>query len=86
LDKRGLITPIKSTIDLSISGRFIQNKLLKQGLRGSNNKQLHFFSDLYREEQINHIQDGEIIIKPSGEIVISGIDPLVWEHDGSASN
>ncbi len=77
-----LFHSLTSFTDLLIAGRFIQNKKIKSGLRGSSNKTYHFFTKRYNQTLIENTQDSEIIIKPNGEIVITGIDPLVWvDHE-----
>jgi anaerobic ribonucleoside-triphosphate reductase activating protein len=76
----GLLT---ASIDVMIAGRFNHKKLVKSGLRGSSNKTCHFYTDRYTQQQLENTQDSEIIIKPNGEIIVTGIDPLVWASHGS---
>jgi anaerobic ribonucleoside-triphosphate reductase activating protein len=78
-----LFQPLISSIDLMIAGRFNQHQLLKYGLRGSTNKTYHFFTKRYNQTLLENTKTSEIIIKPGGEIVITGIDPLVWETNES---
>jgi anaerobic ribonucleoside-triphosphate reductase activating protein len=67
---------ILSFTDVLIAGRYNQKLRKAEGLCGSSNKSLHFFTHKYSLKDFETIPDLEIIIKPSSELIISGIEPL----------
>lgn len=67
---------LRSCIDVLICGRFQDDKRLAEGLIGSSNKSVHFFSDRYSIEDLDDVPDCEVFISADGEVVFSGIDPL----------
>lgn len=67
---------VSKFVDVLIAGRFDLKKRLASGLIGSSNKQSHFLSTRYSQEDFKAIAAGEIIISESGEIVLTGIDPV----------
>ncbi len=62
-----------SYIDILISGRFKKDYISLHPLKGSENQKIYFLSDRYKEKDLEDIPDKEFIIKPNGEIIISGI-------------
>lgn len=67
---------LRSCVDVLICGRFQEDKRLAEGLIGSSNKTVHFFSDRYSIEDLDDVPDCEVFISADGEVVFSGIDPL----------
>lgn len=67
---------LRSCVDVLICGRFQEDKRLAEGLIGSSNKTVHFFSDRYSMEDLDDVPDCEVFISADGEVVFSGIDPL----------
>lgn len=67
---------LRSCVDVLICGRFQEDKRLAEGLIGSSNKTVHFFSDRYNMSDLDGVPDCEVIISADGEVVFSGIDPL----------
>lgn len=67
---------ILDTVDVVIAGRFILSKRLRKNLRGSSNKTFHFLTPRYSMKDFENIPESEIVITSSGELVISGINPL----------
>lgn len=65
-------------LDVLIAGRYIAAQRLASGLIGSANKSVHFLSPRYSSRDLQEIPQGEIIIGPAGDVVLSGIDPLKW--------
>jgi len=65
-------------VDVLISGRYIESQHLAHGLLGSTNKCLHFLTDRYALQDLQSVPEAEIIVTETGEILMSGIDPLKW--------
>ena len=64
-------------IDVLVAGRFIAKKRVAKGLLGSSNKKIYLLSDRYTEREIASVPEAELILTAKGEILISGIDPLL---------
>lgn len=67
---------LPSLCDVIIAGRYDQKQRVADGLIGSSNKQLIFFGNRYKREDFVLIPQAEVLIKPSGEVVYSGIRPV----------
>jgi len=65
-------------VDVLISGRYIESRRLAHGLLGSSNKRLHFLTDRYAPQDLQAVPEAEVIVTETGEILMSGIDPLKW--------
>ena len=65
-------------VDVLIAGRYVASRRLAQGLVGSSNKIAHFLTSRYAPADLEAVPQAEIIVKPDGEIILSGIDPLEW--------
>ena len=65
-------------IDVLIAGRYVADQRLAAGLIGSANKSVHFLSTRYSSRDLQDVPQGEVLIGPAGEVVLSGIDPLKW--------
>jgi anaerobic ribonucleoside-triphosphate reductase activating protein len=66
------------SLDVLIAGRYQAARRLGHGLIGSANKTIHFLSHRYTPSDFSHLPEAEIIISPQGDIVLSGINPLIW--------
>jgi anaerobic ribonucleoside-triphosphate reductase activating protein len=75
MPKAGTLVPL---IDVLIAGRYISNQRLAQGLIGSRNKTVHFFSNRYSQADLAAVPEAEVILNQNGEIVFSGINPIQW--------
>lgn len=62
-------------IDVLIPGRYLQELKLQEGIRGSANKALLFFSTYYNSEEFEDIPSIEVISHANGEISVTGIAP-----------
>ena len=69
---------LSAYVDVLISGRYIEAQRLAHGLLGSSNKRVYFFTDRYTPQDLRTVPEAEIIVSETGEILISGIDPLKW--------
>lgn len=68
-------TALLAWTDLLIAGPFMQTLATHSGLRGSSNQTLHFLTDRYahlRESLETGASGVEVLIKPSGEIILTG--------------
>jgi anaerobic ribonucleoside-triphosphate reductase activating protein len=64
--------------DILIAGRYIESQRLASGLIGSRNKKVHFITGRYSPAALAAVPEAEIIISPSGDMDITGINPLIW--------
>ena len=64
-------------IDVLLAGRYEQENRLAAGLLGSKNKTIHFLTSRYARKDFETIPEAEIIIKPDGTLISTGIDPFV---------
>ena len=69
--------PILALIDVLIDGRYESSRRTGRNLRGSANQRIHVLTERYTLEQIEATPDAEIRIDPSGNVVITGVNPLV---------
>jgi anaerobic ribonucleoside-triphosphate reductase activating protein len=65
-------------LDVVIAGRYIAENRVASHLIGSANKTLHFLTSRYTTADFQSVPQAEIFISPTGEIRLSGIDPLQW--------
>jgi anaerobic ribonucleoside-triphosphate reductase activating protein len=69
---------LRAYVDILITGRYIESQRLAHGLLGSSNKRVHFLTHRYTPQDLQSIPEAEIILTDTGEILMSGIDPLKW--------
>jgi anaerobic ribonucleoside-triphosphate reductase activating protein len=69
---------ILACIDVLIAGRYDHVQRLARDLRGSANKTVHLLSDRYTMADVQAIPPAEVIITATGEVLMSGIDPVRW--------
>jgi anaerobic ribonucleoside-triphosphate reductase activating protein len=62
-------------LDVLIAGRYEQPLRLSRGLRGSANKTVHLLTGRYTQADLDRVPDAEVIIRPGGQLTVSGIDP-----------
>lgn len=65
-------------LDVLIAGRYVAAQRQASGLIGSANKSVHFLTPRYTAGDLKDIPQGEVLIGPAGDVVLSGIDPLEW--------
>lgn len=65
-------------IDVLIAGRYEANLRVARGLIGSSNKTAHFLTDRYSIQALDETPEAEVTILPDGQVVLSGIHPVVW--------
>lgn len=65
-------------VDVLIAGRYAAAQRLARDLRGSANKTVHLLTDRYTMADVQAVPPAEVIITETGDIVVSGIDPVRW--------
>jgi anaerobic ribonucleoside-triphosphate reductase activating protein len=65
-------------VDVLIAGRYRHQARIARGLAGSANKEFHFFSNRYSASDFSDVPEAEIVIDSSGDLVLSGIEPIRW--------
>jgi anaerobic ribonucleoside-triphosphate reductase activating protein len=64
-------------VDVLIDGRYRAAERLGAGLRGSRNQQIHLLSERHTLAEVEATPTGEVRISASGELVLTGVAPLV---------
>lgn len=64
--------------DVVLAGRYKKSLRVASGLLGSSNKTCHFLTSRYSFDDLQSVPESEVIIEPSGETLISGINPILW--------
>lgn len=64
--------------DVVLAGRYKQSLRLASELLGSSNKTCHFLTSRYSPVDLRPVGEAEVIIEPGGEILLSGINPILW--------
>jgi anaerobic ribonucleoside-triphosphate reductase activating protein len=72
------IDSLLNCVDVLLAGRFDASQRVATGLLGSANKTIHYLTNRYSLPNLEAIPEAEIIVKADGEILFSGIDPLIW--------
>lgn len=72
-DSRDLL----ACVDVLLAGRYETSQHVGRGLLGSANKTVHFLTSRYQPEDLASLPEAEIFISPSGEVLSTGIDPVV---------
>lgn len=67
---------LRQCVDVLICGRYDQTRRIARALRGSDNKTIHFLSGRYTQADLEAVPESEVIISPTGQITISGVNPL----------
>lgn len=71
---------ILAELDVLIDGRYDAKQRLAVGLRGSANQQIHLLTTRYRAEEVHAVPTGEVRITPSGDVIVSGVAPLILKQ------
>lgn len=69
------LAALRGCVDVLLAGRYEPGLRTGNGLRGSPHKTVHLFSDRYTVDDLDRVPDGEVMIRPGGEIVVTGVDP-----------
>jgi anaerobic ribonucleoside-triphosphate reductase activating protein len=58
-----------------VDGRYVADRRIARGLRGSANQRIHLLTPRYCMEDVTGVPEAEIRIGTNGEVVVTGIDP-----------
>ncbi len=67
---------VLARLDVLIDGRYRSTERLANGLRGSANQRIQLLTDRFTLGQLEAVPVAEIRIGPTGELVLTGVDPL----------
>jgi anaerobic ribonucleoside-triphosphate reductase activating protein len=67
---------VLAELDVLIDGRYVAGERLATGLRGSRNQRIHLLTDRYTLADVEATPVAEIVISPSGEVALTGVNPL----------
>ena len=67
---------VLARLDVLIDGRYVAAERLATGLRGSANQRILLLTARYTLADVEATPVGEIRIGPTGEVVLTGVDPL----------
>jgi anaerobic ribonucleoside-triphosphate reductase activating protein len=67
---------VLARLDVLIDGRYVARDRLATGLRGSANQQIQLLTGRYARADVEATPVAEIRIGPTGEVVLTGVDPL----------
>lgn len=67
---------VLAKLDVLIDGRYVAGDRLATGLRGSANQRIHRLTERYTLAELEATPVAEVRITPSGEVVLTGVDPL----------
>jgi anaerobic ribonucleoside-triphosphate reductase activating protein len=63
-------------LDVLVDGRYVAGERLATGLRGSANQRIHLLTNRYSLVDVERTPVAEIVIGPTGELVLTGVDPV----------
>lgn len=67
---------VLARLDVLIDGRYVASDRLATGLRGSANQRIQLLTGRYTLADVEATPVAEIRIGPTGEVVLTGVDPL----------
>lgn len=67
---------VLARLDVLIDGRYVAGDRLATGLRGSANQRIQLLTPHYTRADVEATPVAEIRIGPTGEIVLTGVDPV----------
>jgi len=67
---------VLARLDVLIDGRYVSTERLATGLRGSSNQRIHLLTARHTLAEVEATPVAEIRIAASGEVVLTGVDPL----------
>jgi anaerobic ribonucleoside-triphosphate reductase activating protein len=71
---------LTSYLDVLIAGRYREDLRLARNLIASSNKSVQFYTDRYCDQDFQDIPQAEIFINSDGEIIATGINPLLLKQ------
>ena len=67
---------VLARLDVLIDGRYVARERLAIGLRGSANQRIQLLTDRYARRDVEQTPVAEFRIGPTGDVVLTGVDPL----------
>jgi len=67
---------VLAQLDVLIDGRYVAGERLATGLRGSANQRIQLLTPRFTQADVEATPVAEIRISPTGEIVLTGVNPL----------
>lgn len=67
---------VLARLDVLVDGRYVSTERLAEGLRGSANQHIQLLTRRYSLADVAATPVAEIRIGPTGELVLTGVDPL----------
>lgn len=67
---------VLARLDVLIDGRYVARERFASGLRGSANQRILLLTDRYTREDVEATPTAEIRISPTGELILTGVDPF----------
>ena len=67
---------VLARLDVLIDGRYVARERLAIGLRGSANQRIQLLTDRHARRDVEDTPVAEIRIGPTGDVVLTGVDPL----------
>ena len=71
---------VLARLDVLIDGRYVAGDRLATGLRGSANQRIHLLTDRHTLDEVEATPVAEIRIGPTGELTLTGVNPLKPKH------
>jgi anaerobic ribonucleoside-triphosphate reductase activating protein len=78
IQKMRRINGLLSNLDVLLAGRYDQSQHIAASLTGSANKTIHFLTPRYTINDIQTVPVAEVILTETGEIHLTGINPVHW--------
>jgi anaerobic ribonucleoside-triphosphate reductase activating protein len=72
----GAGTDVLARLDVLIDGRYVASDRLATGLRGSANQRIQLLTERYTLADVEATPVAEIRIGPTGDVVLTGVNPL----------
>jgi len=66
---------ILGLVDVLVDGRYRAREHLAEDVRGSANQQIHLLTDRYCLKEVEATPAAEIVIDPSGAVLLTGVNP-----------
>lgn len=67
---------VLAELDVLVDGRYVAAQRHATGLRGSSNQRIHLLTGRYALADVEATPVAEIVIAPSGEVALTGVNPL----------
>jgi anaerobic ribonucleoside-triphosphate reductase activating protein len=67
---------VLARLDVLIDGRYVAGDRLASGLRGSANQRIQLLTPRYSRADVEATPVAEIRIGPTGDVILTGVDPL----------